>query len=118
MADFKFADRNNNIGVLHFIAALFVMYGHQCALSGLPVPVLFGTGIQTIGVKIIFILSGYLITQSLWNIKGSKLHVTRTYLGKRLSRIYPELIGCLFVSAFIIGPLFTNLTQYEYWNNI
>lgn len=106
------------MGVLHFIAALFVIYGHQHALLGLPIPILLGSGIQTIGVKIIFIISGYLITQSLRNIKGSRLNIARTYLVKRLSRIYPELIGCLVVSSFIVGPLFTNLAQAEYWSNI
>ena len=117
MANSKMSSRNNNIGVLHFIAALFVMYGHQCALLGFPAPVLLGTQIHTIGVKIIFIISGYLITQSLWSLKGTRLNVAKSYLMKRLSRIYPELIGCLLMSAFIIGPLFTNLAQTEYWND-
>lgn len=118
MTDFKGANRNNNMGVLHFIAAIFVMFGHQCALLGLPVPIILGSGIQSIGVKIIFIISGYLITQSLWNIKGKRINATKTYLLKRLSRIYPEFIGCLLVSVLIIGPLFTNLPQAEYWNNL
>lgn len=111
-------NRSNNIGTLHFIAALFVMYGHQCALLLQPCPTLFGSQIQAVGVKVIFVISGYLITKSLLSIQGSRIKTTGVYLLKRLSRIYPELIGCLLVSAFVIAPFVTGLSMEGYWNNL
>ena len=35
-----------------------------------------------------------------------------------MGRIYPELIICLLVTAFVIGPLFTELSFSEYFQNI
>lgn len=117
MKELKRANRDNNMGTLHLVAALFVMYGHHCALLGQVNVAIFRNGIHSIGVKAIFVISGYLITKSLWNIKGSRIKIAGIYLVKRLGRIYPELLGCLLFSALIVGPLFSNLTFAEYWYN-
>lgn len=110
-------NRTNNIGTIHLIAALFVMYGHQCALLAQPCPVFLGSQIQAIGVKTIFLISGYLITKSLLGIKGSRIKVAAIYILKRLSRIYPELLGCLLFSAIVIGSLFSSFAFQDYWAN-
>lgn len=111
------ACRANNMATLHLIAALFVMYGHHCAVLGCGVPILLGASIQAIGVKVIFLISGYLITKSLWSIKGTRVKAILIYSIKRLGRLYPEYIMCLLVSALVIGPLFTKLTWAEYWRS-
>lgn len=110
------SSRNNNIGILHLIGALFVMYGHQCILMGHPVTTLFGCGIHAVGVKVIFIISGYLITKSICSLKGNRMQVSLQYSIKRLTRIYPEYLGCILVAAFVIGPLFSTLTATEYFS--
>lgn len=107
--------RDNNMGTLHLVAALFVMYGHHCDLLNIVEPTLLGCTMKAIGVKIIFLISGYLITKSLWNIKGNKKKVFLVYSMKRIGRIYPELFGCVTISALIIGPIFTSLGWSEYW---
>ena len=110
--------RNNNFGFLHLLAALFVMYGHQCALLQLSPPVVLGTQIQALGVKIIFLISGYLITKSLLlqqNESFSKKFCI--YAFKRLFRLFPELIFCLLFTVILIGPLFTDLSLLEYFSN-
>lgn len=115
-------NKNNNMGVLHMLGAIFVMLGHQCALLGIPVPVIMGSPIHAIGVKVIFLISGYLITKSIWkineiNIGGGRVKTSRIYFMKRISRIYPEYIVCLLVSILIIGPLCTALSFIEYFNS-
>ena len=108
--------RNNNIGIIHFIGALFVIYGHQYALMGLTPPRIFGSQIHSVGVKIIFLISGYLITKSLCSLEGTKLQITKCYLKKRIGRIYPEYLACLLFSAFLIGPIFSSLPLAEYFS--
>lgn len=110
--------RNNNIGTLHLIAALFVMYGHHCALLEQASALLFNCRIQSIGVKTIFLISGYLITKSLWNIKASRLKTGIIYTVKRFGRLYPEYIVCILFTTFIIGPAFTEVARDVYWNDV
>lgn len=113
----KNKDRNNNMGTLHLLAACFVMYGHHCALTGRSAPVVLGTFIQALGVKIIFLISGYLITRSLFQRTDNKRKSSYTYFIKRIVRIWPELLVCLLFSSVIIGNLFTELSTEEYFAN-
>lgn len=110
--------RNSNIGTLHLIAALFVMYGHHCALLGQASVYLFNCKIQSIGVKTIFLISGYLITKSLWEIKANRAKTGIIYAIKRLGRLYPEYFMCILFTTFVIAPIFTELGQTVYWNDI
>lgn len=108
--------RNNNFGVLHMLAAVFVLYGHQCALLGQASPLIFGSQIQAIGVKIIFLISGYLIMKSLFAQDGSVLKISSIYATKRIGRLYPELIFCVLITALVVGPIFTELSFAEYFS--
>lgn len=77
----------NNITFIHLISAMFVVYGHQFILMGANPPIIIGYGIHKLGVSILFVISGYLITQSYLNSKG-----IWEYLKKRFFRIYPPFI--------------------------
>lgn len=111
-------ERNHDIGALHLLAAFFVMLGHQCALTGQAPILLWGCGIQAIGVKIIFLLTGYLITRSLWETAQTPGRAGMIYFWKRCKRIYPELFVCLLGTAFIIGPSFSSLGMYDYFSDL
>lgn len=113
----RIENRNNNMGTLHLLSACFVMYGHHCALTGRSAPVVLGTFIQALGVKIIFLISGYLITRSLYQRTDNKRKSSCTYFIKRIVRIWPELLVCLLFSSVIIGNLFTELSTEEYFAN-
>lgn len=110
-------NKNNNFGSLHLLAAAFVLYGHQCALLNQGTPLILGCQIQAIGVKIIFLISGYLITKSLFAEKGSAIRFCSIFTIKRLGRLYPEYIFCLVISALIIGPIFSELSVSLYFEN-
>lgn len=109
--------RNNNIGTLHLIGALFVMIGHQCALTQLQCPVILGSAIQAIGVRTIFLISGYLITKSLWRQDSGKGKNSIIYFIKRMGRLYPEFVGCLVVSALILCPLVSAANIKSYYSS-
>lgn len=102
--------RYNNINILRFVAALMVLGGHlstQLAIS--PIPFIGDTS-NAIGVKIFFLLGGYLITKS-WR---SDPHPLR-YAVKRGLRIWPALAVCTLLAVFVAGPLLTTLSLQEYF---
>lgn len=59
-----------------------------------------------------FAMSGYQITDS-WYRDASWWR----YLLKRALRIWPPLLVVVMVTAFVIGPLVTVLSQAEYWQS-
>lgn len=109
--------KNNNFGTLHLVAALFVLYGHQCALLSQGAPIILGSQIHTLGVKIIFLISGYLITKSLFNEKGNIARLSGVFVTKRIGRLYPEYIFCLVITALVIGPFFSEVSMSDYFAN-
>lgn len=104
--------RENNYNILRIMAAMAVMYGHMYVLMGGAAPGLFANEINSLGFKMLMVLSGYMITQSC--IYDSKL--TR-YVTKRLFRILPALIFYTLIAMFVIGPIFTTLPVTEYLKN-
>lgn len=104
--------RSNNFNILRFLAALMVMAGHMGYILGTSVPQLWGEQIQVLGVRIFFLIGGFLITKS-WL---SDPHFLR-YSVKRCSRIWPALIVYVLFVTFIAGPFITSLTVREYFFN-
>lgn len=103
-------EKENNFSSIHLGAALLVVLGHQYVLMGSSVPLIFGVDINGIGVRIIFVMSGYLITESYMRSKSAG-----QYMGKRLMRIYPPLAACIFLTVVVIGPIFTRCGLKEYF---
>jgi len=104
-------ERHNNFDVLRLVAAVSVIFSHAFLIgegTQDPEPLYWVTGGQTVlgvvGVFVFFTISGYLVSQS-FEATGSPLR----FLAKRGLRIYPGLLACLMVSAFVMGPLVTNL---------
>lgn len=110
-ADGKTVDtaRRNNFNILRLIATFMVIYGHMPVLMGLGSVAVFGMVVHEVGVKILFVISGYLITVSFMNDDNFI-----RYMVKRCFRIFPGLIGVVLFSVFIVGPLITRLPIKEY----
>lgn len=105
--------RCNNFNMLRFIAALMVMAGHMAYIDGSNnVPIVWGQGIQSLGVKIFFLIGGYLISKS-WLIDPHPIR----YGIKRIFRIMPPLIVYTILTVFILGPFLSNLSLVEYFIN-
>ena len=60
----KTNSRENNFNIIRFMAAIMVMAGHMAYIGGYSLPILWGQGIQSLGVKIFFLIGGYLISKS------------------------------------------------------
>jgi peptidoglycan/LPS O-acetylase OafA/YrhL len=114
-------DKQNNFDAIRFVAASLVIFSHAYAVSGHPggEPLAGKTAFITFGslaVEIFFVISGYLVTQSLMRQRE-----LITFAEARCLRIFPALIVCCAVSAFVLGPLVTTkplgayLTDGQTW---
>lgn len=100
---------DNNFDILRLFAAWLVLFSHCYPLAGTgqPDPFARWVGVDTlggVGVAIFFVLSGYLVTES-W----VRAPAVSTFVWRRVRRIYPALTVCVFVCAFLLGPLVTDL---------
>lgn len=110
-------ERQNNFDLLRLVAAVSVIFSHAFLLSENSQdhdPLMILTGGQAIlgvvGVFVFFTISGYLVTQS-FDTTLSPL----VFLLKRALRVFPGLLLCLFVCAFVIGPLVSALPLAAYF---
>jgi peptidoglycan/LPS O-acetylase OafA/YrhL len=102
--------RRNNFDALRLFGAILVLYGHAYALVGLPGPGFAGNGVATIGVKIFFAVSGYLVIES-WLRDPHPLR----YLQRRALRIWPAFMAVVLISALVIGPWLSALSPAAYY---
>ena len=104
--------RNNNFDLLRLLGAVMVLWGHTFVLLALTPNSVLAMSVHTMGVKVFFVISGYLITKS-WI---SDPHIWR-YALRRALRIMPALIGCVLFTALVIGPIFTSVSAKEYFTD-
>lgn len=108
-------DRDRNgFGPLRLLAALAVVYSHSFYLTSgdlLRQPLLRITG-YSLGqhaVHVFFVMSGVMVTASLMRPQ-SIWH----YLVARALRVFPGLLACVVLTAFVLGPLLTSLPLKAY----
>jgi peptidoglycan/LPS O-acetylase OafA/YrhL len=99
----------DNFGAIRLLAAVVVVFGHSFPLSGAPDIVVLGNSVQSLAVKVFFVLSGYLITQS-WLLDPNPVR----YFTKRILRIFPALIFVVVLSALALGPVISVLPVAVY----
>lgn len=114
---------DNNFTLLRLLAAIFVLISHSFGVLQRPLdqPGLWYNGksiiFSGIGLYIFFTISGYLVTQSLFNSNSLK-----HYLWKRFLRILPALVvanllciilGC-FITSLPLGRYLFNLQTWTY----
>lgn len=96
---------NNCLNLIRLIAAIKILFGHTVThlkIGSIPNPV-FSVMNVILGVPIFFFLSGYLIWNSIGRTKGFK-----TFLTKRVLRLYPELWCGVAISAITILIFYGN----------
>ncbi len=108
-------ERANNFDLLRLAAALIVLFNHSFVLSGKSSATwkqfFFGYDPSAIAVCAFFVISGFLIAGSLE--RRSLLE----YGKARALRIIPALAAITFVTALVIGPIFTTLPLSEYFSS-
>lgn len=106
-------EKDNNLNLLRLVAAFLVLFEHSFAISGKPNFLHFlGSGFGHLGVKIFFIVSGYLIFAS-WNSSPKVL----PFLWRRVLRIFPGLIVVTLLAALVLGPLLSTLPALDYFKH-
>jgi len=104
--------RDNNFNIIRLIASIFVFAGHmEMIRSGSPL--LFGIhSVHEMGVWILFLVSGYLITKS-WLSDPHPLH----YAIRRFFRLCPPFAVMVLIMVFIAGPLVSELGVKGYFQS-
>jgi peptidoglycan/LPS O-acetylase OafA/YrhL len=115
----RVAAGQNNFDFIRWLAASLVVLSHEFAITGHPTaePLLgltrgFAT-FGTVGVDVFFVVSGFLVTQSLVERRSLAF-----YVASRVLRIVPGLLVLLLVSAFVIGAICTTSSFAEYYADL
>jgi peptidoglycan/LPS O-acetylase OafA/YrhL len=100
----------NNYDALRLLGAVLVLVNHSMELGGGRVLGFAGQSISTLGVKIFFCISGYLVATS-WMNDPSPIR----FLVRRARRILPALALVVILSILVIGPVFTTVPLADYF---
>jgi peptidoglycan/LPS O-acetylase OafA/YrhL len=106
----------NSFSVVRLAMAFAVLVSHSYFFvsgSALTEPLVSITGhsLGEHGVQVFFILSGLLIAQSI--AKSASLS---DFALARALRIFPGLVVCVLLTAFVLGPMVTSLSQQAYFS--
>ncbi|EPD78806.1 acyltransferase [Atopobium sp. oral taxon 199] len=122
MTSLKLSDvaesRVNNLNLMRFVAAIFVIISHCYSVvlgSDAGDFVYRHTKQLTFGgmsVGLFFVFGGFLIARSCEHHSDAK-----TFFKQRVSRLFPELIFVVSASALVLGPLVSTLAPGEYFTN-
>ena len=104
--------RSNNFDAFRLLAALLVIWSHQFAVLGRPIPKLLYDEPGAVGVVVFFAISGYLVMLS-W--------LADPHLGgfamRRVLRIWPGLTAAVVLCALALGPLVSSLPLDAYFEH-
>lgn len=112
--------KNNSFTIVGIILSLLIVYYHSYPLFygigtsklDLISNLFVGENTGSLVVASFFIISGFMISTS---IKKSKN--TRTYLWKRIKKIFPPMIFILLFSSLIIAPVMSSLPKFVFLKN-
>jgi peptidoglycan/LPS O-acetylase OafA/YrhL len=112
------APRFRNFDTIRLVAAASVIFSHAYLICdgherNEPFVRLTGHIIGIHGVFAFLIISGFLVTQSLYASPS-----LFSFAWKRFLRIYPALAVCAIASAFIIAPFFSALSWAKYVHSL
>lgn len=102
--------RSNNFDAFRLLAALLVIWSHQFAVLGRPIPKLLYDEPGAVGVVVFFAISGYLVMLS-WLADP---HLGR-FAMRRVLRIWPGLTAAVVLCALALGPLVSSLSLDAYF---
>lgn len=111
-------NRDNNFNLIRAIAASMVLVSHAYPISSgpgttEPLESLLGVSLGALAVYIFFVISGFLIAQSF-----DRSSTTLRFLLARALRIFPALLVVLLLTAYLLGPFYSNLSVFEYFSSL
>jgi len=111
-----YVGRDNRLTPIRFVLATAVLVEHAIIVTQGPLPppplAVNAWSLSYIAVNAFFILSGFLIADSL-----ERRADIFTYAASRALRIMPALVFLSLAAVFIFGPYFTEMTMAEYWSS-
>lgn len=105
-------NKENNFNIIRLIATIFVFAGHMGVLLGGTAPLFGGCTLHELGVKILFLISGYLITMS-WFSDPNPLR----YGIRRFFRLWPPFAVMILSMVYIAGPVLSDLGVQGYFES-
>jgi peptidoglycan/LPS O-acetylase OafA/YrhL len=113
LADMLAPDRNS-FAIIRMAMALAVLVSHSYwfafgSIGSQPLVKWTGHSLGEHAVQVFFLLSGILVAQSLHR-SGNIVD----YVCARALRIFPALLVCVFLTAFVLGPIVSNLGMADY----
>ena len=109
---------NNNFDLIRSFLAVLVIFGHSFYLFSSngwrePITILVENNFSgTLAVGGFFFISGIFISQSFHTH-----HSIFSFVVMRIARLYPALIICIILSAFLLGPVVSKLSYLDYISN-
>lgn len=104
--------RDNNFPIIRLMAAVFVFAGHMGMIMGGQPLVLGNFPLHELGVGILFLISGYLITKS-WLSDPDPLR----FAIRRFLRLWPPFAVLILLMVFVAGPLLSDLGAEGYFKS-
>lgn len=103
----------NHFHLMRLVAAWLVIWSHAWPITGTArgdwLNQTLGRSAGAFAVDLFFLISGFLVAASV------QRHRWRDFLLARALRLYPALIVCVALTAFVMGPLLT--TANDYWSD-
>ena len=112
MANQNTHSRNNNFPAVRLLGAVFVFGGHMGEIMGTDPPLFGRIPLQEIGVALLFLVSGYLVTKS-WLSDPNLLR----FGIRRFLRLWPPFAVVVLLMAFVAGPLLSELGIVGYFQH-
>ncbi len=109
---FQHSKSNNGFLPIRLLLAILVIYFHSfpiCGKSDYLSQIDFPVSIGEIAVNSFLVISGFLVSHSWFSSKS-----TKSYLIKRIFRIYPAFIVLSIIQAIIFAPLAANQSFLSY----
>lgn len=118
MANFAREGHENNFHLIRHAAAIAVVLTHSYSVvTGLyesePLVAWLGRSIGHYAVDVFFVLSGFVVTQSLAR-DGDLIRFTAS----RLLRVFPALIAAVVLTTFVLGPLVSSSSLSDYFSDL
>ena len=104
---------NNAFDLIRFMAALGVLFSHSFPTTGQPEPTYYGgETLGSLSVFVFFAVSGFLVQRS-WDRNRSAF----VFALSRALRIFPGLVMCVFLCAFVLGPMLSTSSPTSYFSD-
>lgn len=105
---------DNSFHLIRLVAAAAVLFSHAWPTLGghtapEPLSVLTGHSLGWHAVNVFFVLSGLLVSAS-----AARAASVWDFAAARALRIYPGLVVCAVFTAFVVGPIVTDLGLTDY----